>query len=183
MVSLSVDEMPFGLLHDIERRSLESGAELPREEERKPGWTGVAFKLDGNLMAVSLHDMAEVMDCPPCTPVPRTKAWLKGIANVRGRLLPVVDLQVYLGGERRPSRRNARLLILNHGALSAAVLVDEVFGQRHFLDENRCPLPTLESGGVMSYVRPFAYQKDNDLWLVFDARKLMMEPEFVRAAR
>lgn len=183
MASLSVDETPFGLLRDIERRSLASGAELPREEERKPEWAGVVFKLDSNLLAASLHDVSEVMDCPPYTPVPRTKAWLKGIANVRGHLLPIIDLNVYFGGEETPPRRSARILVLRHGTLSAGVLVDEVHGQRHFLDEDRCPLPTLESGSVMGYVRPFAYRKDHDIWLVFDARKLMAEPEFMRVAR
>lgn len=183
MTSLSADETPFGLLCNIERRSLASGAELPREEERKPEWTGVVFKLDRNLLVASLHDVSEVMDCPPCAPVPRTKSWLKGIANVRGHLLPIIDLNVYLGGEKTPSLRASRILVLRHGMLSVGILVDEVLGQRHFLDEDRCPLPTLESGGVMDYVRPFAYRKDRDVWLVFDARKLLVEPEFMHAAQ
>ncbi|MEQ6341356.1 MAG: chemotaxis protein CheW [Gammaproteobacteria bacterium] len=182
MLPLVASYTPYEMLREIERRSLALDAELPKEEKRKATWNGVAFVLDRNLLLAPLHDVQEVLDCPPLTMVPRTKSWLRGVANVRGRLLPVIDLNVYLGGGATPLRGSNRILIVQYGVLSAGLLVDEVLGQRHFLDEDRCPLPTLEAGGVMDYVRPSAYHKDGDVWLVFDMHKLVASQQFLQAA-
>ncbi len=182
MMPLIASHTPYEILNEIERRSLESGAELPKEEKHKAAWNGVAFVLDHNLLLAPLNDVQEVLDCPPLTMVPRTKVWLRGIANVRGRLLPVIDLNAYLGGDATPLRGNNRILIVQYGVLSAGLLVDDVLGQRHFLDEDSCQLPTHEAGGVMDYVRPSAYHRDGDIWLVFDMRKLVSSPRFLQVA-
>lgn len=179
MASLATGNNSYELLLDIEQRSLAVGAELPREEEQKPAWSGVAFTIGHHLLLASLRDVQEVLDCPPLTHVPRTKKWLRGIANVRGRLLPVIDLEVYLDGHEESQQGNGRILIVQYGALSAGLLVETVLGQRHFLDEDSCPLPVLGVSEMTEYVRPMAYRSDDGVWLVFDVRKLVTSPQFL----
>jgi len=175
---------PYAILHDIEQRSLDVGAEVPREEKQKITWTGVAFALGNNLLLASLRDIQEVLDCPPLTAVPRTKKWLKGVANVRGRLLPIVDLEVYLGGYEQPIQEDSRILIVQYGALSVGLLAGTVLGQRHFQDEDSCPVPPFEdnekTNRMMEYVRPMAYRSKEGIWLLFDVRKLVTSPQFLQ---
>jgi len=179
---------PYAILRDLEQRSLDVGTEVPREEKQKITWTGVAFALGDNLLLVSLRDIQEVLDCPSLTAVPRTKKWLKGVANVRGRLLPVVDLEVYLGGHEQPMQEGSRILIVQYGALSVGLLAGTVLGQRHFQDEDSCPVPPLEVNGqvnekanrMMEYVRPMAYRSKEGIWLLFDVRKLVTSPQFLQ---
>lgn len=174
------DSHPYTLLHALERRSLEVGTELPREEEQKPIWTGIAFSVGSHMLLASLRDVQEVLDCPPLTHVPRTKRWLRGIANVRGRLLPVVDLGAYLGGNEMPVQGDSQILVVQHGALSAGLLVDTVLGQQHFMDEDGCPLPVVESSEIAEYVSPMAYRGRESIWMIFDVRKLVASPRFMQ---
>lgn len=179
---------PYAILHHLEQRSLNVGAEVPREEKQKITWTGVAFALGDNLFLASLRDIQEVLDCPPLTAVPRTKKWLKGVANVRGRLLPIVDLELYLGGHEQPIQEDSRILIVQYGALSVGLLAGTVLGQRHFQDEDSCPVPPFEANGednkktnrMMEYVRPMAYHSKEGIWLLFDVRKLVTSPQFLQ---
>jgi twitching motility protein PilI len=48
------------------------------------------------------------------TRVPGAKAWVKGLANVRGQLLPVLDLRQFLGSGVTPLTRNTRVIVVNH---------------------------------------------------------------------
>ncbi len=180
MELLKTDDNPYKILLDIERRSLDIGADLPREEREKPVWSGMAFSVGSHLLLASLHDVQEVLDCPPIAHIPRTKKWLKGIANVRGRLLPVVDLEVYLGGSERPIYGNSQILVVQYGALSVCLLVGTVWGQQNFMDEDSCPVPTLEMSKMAEYVRTMAYRNKEGTWLVFDVKKLIMSPQFLQ---
>ena len=66
------------------------------------------------------------------TRVPGAKAWIRGIANVRGQLLPVVDLRAFLGGGTTNTDRSTRVLVAHHREVPAGLLVDEVLGFRRF---------------------------------------------------
>jgi twitching motility protein PilI len=63
---------------------------------------------------------------PPVTRVPGLPAWVTGVANWRGRILPVLDGRRLLGAETGESRPSERVLVLAHGGISAGLLVDEV---------------------------------------------------------
>lgn len=180
MTSLAAGNNLYMILQGLEHRSLAVGTELPHEEVKKSAWSGIAFSVGNHLLLASLRDVQEVLDCPPLTHIPRTKKWLKGIANVRGRLLPVIDLEIYLGGDERPMQGNSQILVIQYGALSAGLLVDTVLGQQHFLDEDSCPVPPLAMGGVSEYVRPMAYRGQEGTWMVFDVHKLVTSPKFMQ---
>ena len=182
MTSLIIDKDPYTLFQELERRSLEVGTALPKEEEKKPTWSGIAFSINNHLLLASLHDVQEVLDCPPLTYIPRTKKWLKGIANVRGRLLPVIDLEIYLGGNEKSIQVNSQILVVQYGALSAGLLIDNVQGQHHFMEEDSCSLPMLDMGGIAEYVQPVAYRNHEGTWLIFDVRKLITSPQFMQVA-
>lgn len=65
----------------------------------------------------------EVLLPPPASRLPHTPAWLLGVANVRGALVPVVDLAIAFGLERAADRR-AYLLISGQGDSTVGLLVD-----------------------------------------------------------
>lgn len=78
---------------------------------------------------VDLSDAAEVIPVPLIAPVPLTRAWFAGLANIRGNLYSVVDFPAFLGAAPSEPTEQSRLLLI-HGKyrVSTALLVDRVLG-------------------------------------------------------
>ena len=60
-----------------------------------------------------------------------------GVANIRGNLLPIVDLKQFLEGERTVLHEGQRVLIVRQPGGDVAVTIDELYGQRSFNDEQQ----------------------------------------------
>ena len=80
---------------------------------------------------VSLADAGEVIPAPAITPVPLTKPWFRGVANIRGKLYGVVDFPAFLGGAPVAPGEQVRLLLLGDKfRMGSALLVDRLLGLR-----------------------------------------------------
>jgi twitching motility protein PilI len=95
--------------------------------EAKRALLGVASGND--LWLLDLSDSGEVVPLPELAPVPLTKPWFAGIANIRGTLYSVVDFSAFRGGPPTRRNANARLLLVGarHG-INSALLVDRTLG-------------------------------------------------------
>jgi chemotaxis signal transduction protein len=88
----------------------------------------VVVRLGAGRFAVSLESVAEVGRVPAVTRIPGGPDWLAGVANWRGRLLPVLDLREMLGAERTPLTSSARIVVLLDDGITAGLVVDVVEG-------------------------------------------------------
>jgi chemotaxis signal transduction protein len=102
-------------------------ADSPADAADQAG-EAVVVRLGSGRFAVTLDSVAEVGRVPAITRIPGAPDWLSGVANWRGRLMPVLDLRALLGAERAPLRSTARLLVLVEDGISAAIVVDSVEG-------------------------------------------------------
>lgn len=90
----------------------------------------VVVRLGSGRFAADLEAVAEVGRVPAVTRIPGAPRWLAGVANWRGRLLPVLDLRSLLGAEATSLGTAARLVVLTADGMSAGVVVDSVEGTR-----------------------------------------------------
>ena len=88
----------------------------------------VVVRLGSGRFAVSLASVAEVGRVPSTTRVPGTPGWVAGVANWRGRILPILDLRSLLGATEAPLDGTARLLVLTDDGVSVGLLVEAVEG-------------------------------------------------------
>jgi twitching motility protein PilI len=81
---------------------------------------------------LNLSDSGEIVPLPPLAPVPLTKPWFSGIANIRGNLYSVADFSALRGGEPTPMNAASRLLLVGtrHGS-NAALLVTRMLGLKN----------------------------------------------------
>lgn len=181
-------DRPFDLLMALEARLLASGEARGAQSARQE-WTGLAFDIgDGHYLAPRA-DVREVMEPPPVTRVPGAKPWLSGVANVRGDLLPVVDLGRLLGRGGGMRTEASRVIVLNDDNVAAGFLVDAVGGFRSFApDDQRHELVAGGAGedgarqaGDAADPADFvlgAFVRDGTVWQVFSLRKLAADPAF-----
>lgn len=94
---MTESQTAFELLLDIDRRCRLLAADLPSQEARLQRWSGIGFRLGPHWYVAPMGEVAEVLHEPRCTLMPGVKPWVKGVANLRGRLLPVMDLGGFLG--------------------------------------------------------------------------------------
>jgi len=174
-------DKPFELLQAIERRCLELARVGSADGGESSEWVGIGFKLGEEAMLVMRDDIREVMMLPDSmSRVPGAKPWVRGLANLRGHLLPIVDLRQYLGGGVTKESRTARVLVLNSREFPVGVLVDEVYGFRRFLNSEfsvDIPQMAISCEGYLAG----AFARSNDFWPVFSMSTLLATQDFQHA--
>jgi chemotaxis signal transduction protein len=90
--------------------------------------TGVVVHLGAGRYAVPMAAIAEVGRVPRLTRVPGVPAWVAGVSNWRGRILPIVDLRPLLGVPADALRDSARVVVAGDESVSLGLLVDSVEG-------------------------------------------------------
>jgi twitching motility protein PilI len=181
MANLHLQTDPFSLLRDIAERSRKHAFGLPQQEAARDLWHGVAFVLGGVHLVMSLEHVREILKYPALSPVPGAKPWVKGIANIRGTLLPIMDLNGFLSGERAALDRRTRVLVVESAGVTCGLIVDEVLGMRHFLADSYNSGGPDASPALDTYVSG-SYGQGGYLWGVFDPERLMETPEFIQVA-
>ena len=86
----------------------------------------VIFRMMGQLYGAAIDVVREVNYLTPVTRLPNTPAFVEGVIDLRGEILPVIDLRKRLGMPVREADTESRLMVLNLGERSAALLVDGV---------------------------------------------------------
>ncbi|MGB9429627.1 MAG: chemotaxis protein CheW [Gammaproteobacteria bacterium] len=173
---------PFELLQELERRARVAASGRGREAAHQEEWVGVGFRVGRIYLVASREEIREVLPFPGVTKLPGAKPWLMGLANVRGQLLPVTDLNAFFGGAPTDIGRSTRVLMVNHADVPAGLLVDEVRGFRRFVPSEQIEaLPDISPS-----MTPFitgAYNTGDELWGVLGVHGLVESPVFLHAAR
>lgn len=173
---------PYELLLEMERRARAMQAGQGGEARAAHEWVGISFRLGGENFLVARDETREVLGVPNfLTRVPGARSWIRGLANVRGQLLPVVDLRAFLGGGAAAIGRTARILVANHREVPAGLLVDEVLGFRRFNDGEfnaQVPATLLQCERYLAG----AFRRSNEVWPVFGLRGLLESNEFLMGA-
>ena len=132
---MKFDQSPVALLHQIAQASASVERDVINAQDMTASWSGIGFSLCGQRMIAPMGEVVEIVNVPPITYVPRVKDWLLGIANVRGRLLPIIDLERYFGARLAGNKNRHRALIIDVDGIYAGLVVSNVFGLKHFMSD------------------------------------------------
>lgn len=178
-MSLAID--PIFLLRDIEQRSKQFAHGLPQQLEVQATWDGLGVRLGGRQLVVPMAEVAEILTQVQLTRVPGAKPWVLGVANVRGTLLPIMDLRQHLGGGTTLRGQQSRVLVVSHYGIECGLLVDGVLGMKHFLEEeyqNDFP----DDDGLYSLHARGSYRQAGERWGVLSLFSVLEKSEFMQVA-
>ena len=178
---MTVVSKAYALLQDIEVRSRTKALGLPQQIEVRRTWSGVGFRLGNTYLLSKLEEVDEILIAPEMTRIPSALSWVKGIANIRGMLLPIMDLRDFIDGQGVQSGRKTRIILIKKGELVSGLMVDEVFGMRHFFEEERTKNVPEVSDNLKKYLQG-AFRKGNMHWGIFDMDNLAADPNFLQVA-
>lgn len=112
----------------------------------------ISFEIAGQEFCIDIRSVREIRGWTPATAVPHTPVYIRGVINLRGAVMPVLDLRNRLGlGVTEPTARHV-IVVLQHGNALAGLLVDGV--QETFqVDASRLqPPPPMGSEGREHFV-------------------------------
>jgi twitching motility protein PilI len=172
---------PFDFLQELEQRTLKFSSELPTIDRVENTWVGVGFRIGNSRLIAAMSDVKEILDIPEYTMVPGVKSWVVGVANVRGSLLPILDMKSYLLGGDIKQRQRGRVIVIDYKGFNTGLIVDEIYGMRHFRESD----VTADAPGIPENILPYVdktFRQDEESWPVFDFNELAQDERFAHAS-
>lgn len=161
--------------------------DLTQFELMGAGQTGEAdekhltFWVDGQLMGVSIADVVQIVGIQPITPIPDFPAYCKGIINLRGSMIPLVDLRLRFGKAEVEYTERTCVIVCNIGGREFGYIVDGVDEVADIPEELISPPPQMGGDAANRYLTGIARLADSaseKIVLMIDAAKVLGGDEF-----
>ena len=170
---------PFEILKNLDARCRRNSSGLPVAKAVVDDWIGIGFAINQMPLIAKMDDVSEILPPPETIRVPGVTHWVKGLANIRGNLMPVLDMNGFLYGNATELRKESRILIVNKLGIVAGLLVDEVYGLRRFKPEEHRREVVQDAGSIGEYLAGTFVDKVRR-WNVFSVEKLARAEQFLR---
>ena len=166
------------LAASIARKTLGTFGEARTSDAVNSGVKHVLFLLNGTRYAVPMANVLELQRLPRITPLPSVPEWLRGVTNLRGEVLSVVDLHSLLGSPVAETTASQRLIVVRSllEEISTGWIVDQVVGMRRLATHDMQPATTLTTGASARFVSGFV-ECDDHLISVLDVNRILSSPE------
>ncbi|GEA17044.1 chemotaxis protein CheW [Moorella sp. E306M] len=86
----------------------------------------VVFDLAGELYGLDIFDVREIVKDTLVTRIPQTPEFVEGVVNLRGKIIPVIDLRKRFGFAKGEKTKDARIIIVDIAGQEAGLVVDSV---------------------------------------------------------
>lgn len=171
-------ESPAEILIKLHQLVAGQRIEAPRRSV-DDSWQAVAFSANNQQLLVNMQQVSEVVEVSSVTLIPGVQPWVAGISNVRGVVLPLIDLGLYLEGKASQTGNRCHVIAIEQGEVRFGLIVDQVIGMRQVDSEK-----TVETGsanGATSYLAG-TLEIAGDHWQIFDTDRLLVSQKFHQIA-
>ncbi len=132
----------------------------------------VVFRLEGQLYGAEITVVREVSYLSPITRLPNTPAYVEGVIDLRGEVMPVIDIRKRLNLPTRQADQETRVMILSAGDMTSALVVDGVDQVLTLNDDQIVPPDGRMTIAGQDYVRGVA-RSGEKLVIVMDLERLI----------
>ena len=167
----------LNILHDIRATTFKNAAPLPHKEEVQAQWQGLGFLVGGMRLVSKLGEVSELLQMPKLTPLPAVKNWILGIANIRGRLMPVIDLHEFLEMPTTLPVSQWRVVVVEHEDIVAGLVIEQSLGIQHFLEDSYEHSDGSELGGLKPYVAG-AFRHGGRVYHEIELKAILQDEKF-----
>jgi purine-binding chemotaxis protein CheW len=136
-----------------------------------------AFVVGTEEYAIDIHRVLEIIQPPTITAVPSAPPFVEGVVNLRGEIVPVVDLRRALAAQGVPERRREKLIVCLVGRRKVALWVDRVTQVVKTARSELKPVPMVSRSAPLSPFVIGAYSKGSRLVLLLNLRGVLTSPE------
>lgn len=129
------------------------------------------FTLGEELYGIDIRAVIEIIGIMPITKVPEVPAYVQGIINLRGKIIPVVDMRLRFGQEYRPYSDRTCVIIISVNDVLIGLIIDGVSEVLTIPENSIVPPPELKSV-CNRYVKNIGKLSEEKVVLLLDWKKL-----------
>jgi len=148
---------------------------LEMEEDTQKG-RFLTFQLGKESYGIEIRHVTEIIGIQPITEVPELPEYIKGIINLRGKIIPVMDVRLRFKKEPREYNDRTCVIVIDIQDVSIGLIVDTVSEVLSIPDENIVEPPQMNKGFNNRYIKQIG-KIGNDVKLLLDCEKLLTEDE------
>lgn len=138
------------------------------------------FSLADKLFAIELSYVKEVIKFPHITALPNVEANIIGIFNLRGTIIPLIDLRHTLGLAIREQKESDMVLLLEGYKVLMGVIVERVLDFAN-IEDIKIQIPSRSiSPRIANYIRGFYEKEGTGTIFLFDPEKLFTSSELLK---
>lgn len=119
--------------------------DIATEDKQVPMF--LTFALDSQVYGVPLERVLEIIGMMPITPIPETPPYVKGVINLRGKVIPVIDARIRFRLPAKPYEARTCIIVVLTGGWSVGVVVDTVSDVVAIPPETTEPAPPVTVSG------------------------------------
>ena len=133
----------------------------------------VTFKLGNNEYAIDIMQAKEIIKMEKITLIPNAPDYVEGVINLRGNIIPIVDLKKRFNLEENDGEKNTGIIIVKIDDVDMGIIIDAISKVVSIATSNIQPPPPMLSGIGQKYIKGVAKLEDK-LLVVLDLEKLIV---------
>ncbi len=136
----------------------------------------LTFALENESYGVDIQRVQEIRGWATVTQIPEAPAHILGVLNLRGTIVPIIDLRARMGMPTVPNSATTVIIVLSveteQGARMFGIVVDRVSDVTHLTEASLRPVPAMGNFGSADYLRGL-FSLNDTMILVLDIDKLL----------
>jgi purine-binding chemotaxis protein CheW len=136
----------------------------------------VTFKLGSEEFAVDILKVQEINKMMNITKIPNAPTFIEGVINLRGKIIPIVDLRKRLGFKDQDYDKSTRIIVVELDGLVLGFIVDSVSEVLRIPENTIEPPPTMIAGIESEYIEGVG-KVDDRLLILLELKKIFSSPE------
>lgn len=147
------------------------------EEDTQKG-RFLTFSIEKETYGIEITYVTEIIGIQPITEIPELPEYVKGIINLRGKIIPVMDVRLRFKKEPREYNDRTCVIVIDIESISIGLIVDSVSEVLTIPDADIVPPPEVHKSGN-KYIKGIG-KVESEVKLLLDCKKLINEDEMDR---
>ena len=138
----------------------------------------MTFTLGNQTFAIEIDYVIEIIGLQKITPFPKAKHYVKGMINLRGKIIPLLDMRLYFDMEEKPYNDRTCVIVVSANDNLIGFIVDSVSEVISIPDENISEPPNIKSAGETEHLKGIG-KIDGNVALILNFHELITSSNFI----
>lgn len=136
----------------------------------------LTFSIENEYYGIEIKYVTEIIGVQVITEVPELPSYIKGIINLRGKIIPVIDIRLRFKKTEKDYNDRTCIIVIDINEISVGLIVDNVCEVLTISDDDIVPPPNMKTGFNSKYIKGIG-KVGNEVKLLLDCNKLLNDKD------